>query len=138
MNTVRTAAEENTGAQKVALVTGAGSGIGRAVAVELLAAGWSVALAGRRPERLEETAARAPQGATALPVRADVSRPEDVEALFAAVRDRFGRLDLLFNNAGTFGPAGCRSRSCPTRRGGTWWTPTSTGRSCARRRRTGR
>ncbi len=61
MNTVRTAAGENTGAQKVALVTGAGSGIGRAVAVELLAAGWSVALAGRRPEKLEETAASAPR-----------------------------------------------------------------------------
>ncbi|MFJ7767326.1 SDR family oxidoreductase [Streptomyces sp. NPDC097107] len=114
MNTVRTAGEENVGAQKVAVVTGAGSGIGRAVAVELLAAGWSVALAGRRVETLEETAAQAPAGgASALPVRADVSRPEDVAALFDAVRDRFGRLDLLFNNAGTFGPGGVPVEELP-------------------------
>lgn len=94
-------------AAKTAVVTGAGSGIGRSVALELLAAGWSVALAGRRVETLEETAAlaAAPDGA-ALTVRTDVSRPDDVAALFAAVRERFGRLDLLFNNAGTFGPGG--------------------------------
>ncbi|KUL53474.1 SDR family oxidoreductase [Streptomyces sp. NRRL S-1521] len=94
-------------AAKTAVVTGAGSGIGRSVALELLAAGWSVALAGRRVETLAETAAlaSAPDGA-ALTVRTDVSRPDDVAALFAAVRERFGRLDLLFNNAGTFGPGG--------------------------------
>ncbi|MGW8060933.1 SDR family oxidoreductase [Streptomyces ziwulingensis] len=113
MNTVRTAAEETAGAQRTAVVTGAGSGIGRAVAAELLAAGWSVALAGRRPETLEETAALAPAGGTALPVRADVSRPEDVAALFTAVRERFGRLDLLFNNAGTFGPGGVPVEELP-------------------------
>ncbi len=90
---------------KIAVVTGAGSGIGRAVAVELLRAGWSVALAGRRPETLEETAALAP-GAASLAVRTDVARPEGVAALFAAAVERFGRVDLLFNNAGTFGPGG--------------------------------
>ncbi|MHB9754080.1 SDR family oxidoreductase [Streptomyces sp. BYX5S] len=90
---------------RAAVVTGAGSGIGRAVALELLRAGWRVALAGRRTETLEETAGLAP-GTDSLVVRADVSDAEAVAALFATVRDRFGRLDLLFNNAGTFGPGG--------------------------------
>ncbi|GAA5701173.1 3-oxoacyl-ACP reductase [Streptomyces avermitilis] len=90
---------------KIAVVTGAGSGIGRAVAAELLRTGWSVALAGRRPDALADTAALVPEG-DSLAVRTDVSRPDDVAALFAAVRERFGRLDLLFNNAGTFGPGG--------------------------------
>ncbi|WP_037906455.1 SDR family oxidoreductase [Actinacidiphila yeochonensis] len=86
---------------RVAVVTGAGSGIGRAVALELAAAGWSVALAGRRAEPLEKTAALAP-GSFAVPT--DVTRPADVTALFSAVRSRWGRLDLLFNNAGAPGP----------------------------------
>ncbi|MEU1077336.1 SDR family oxidoreductase [Streptomyces sp. NPDC005878] len=93
-------------ARKTAVVTGAGSGIGRSVALTLADAGWSVALAGRRPEPLEETAALAGPDADVLPVRTDVTSPEEVAALFAAVRDRYGRLDLLFNNAGTFGPGG--------------------------------
>lgn len=97
---------------KIAVVTGAGSGIGRAVAVELLRTGWSVALAGRRTETLEETAALAPEGPS-IAVRTDVSRPDDVDALFAAVHDRFGRLDLLFNNAGTFGPGGVPLEELP-------------------------
>ncbi|MFF8811894.1 SDR family oxidoreductase [Streptomyces pactum] len=88
---------------KVALVTGAGSGIGRAVALELAEAGWSLVLAGRRADALAGTARLA--GGSALTVRTDVTRPEEVDGLFAAVRDHFGRLDLLFNNAGTFGPA---------------------------------
>ncbi|MEU9289005.1 SDR family oxidoreductase [Streptomyces sp. NPDC048275] len=102
----------NTEPTKIAVVTGAGSGIGRAVAVELLRTGWSVALAGRRIETLEETAALAPEGSTTA-VRTDVSRPDEVAALFAAVRDRFGRLDLLFNNAGTFGPGGVPLEELP-------------------------
>jgi NAD(P)-dependent dehydrogenase (short-subunit alcohol dehydrogenase family) len=89
---------------KVAVVTGAGSGIGRAVALELADAGWSVALAGRRAEALAETARLAGEGACVLAVPTDVARPEQVDALFAAVRDRFDRLDLLFNNAGGSGP----------------------------------
>ncbi|MCX5533890.1 SDR family oxidoreductase [Streptomyces sp. NBC_00006] len=92
-------------ASRTAVVTGAGSGIGRAVALELLRAGWRVALAGRRTETLEATAALAP-GADSLVVRADVSDADAVAALFATAADRFGRLDLLFNNAGTFGPGG--------------------------------
>lgn len=91
---------------KVAVVTGAGSGVGRAVALELLEAGWSVVLAGRREEALAETARLAGGGPPAPVVPTDVGRPERVAALFAAVRERFGRLDLLFNNAGSFGPRG--------------------------------
>lgn len=86
------------------MVTGAGSGIGRAVALALTGAGWSVALAGRRPGPLAETAALAGRTARVITVPADVSCPEDVDALFASVRECFGRLDLLFNNAGTSGP----------------------------------
>jgi NAD(P)-dependent dehydrogenase (short-subunit alcohol dehydrogenase family) len=87
---------------EVAVVTGAGSGIGRAVARGLLAAGWRVALAGRRAEPLRATAESGPAGRV-LEVTADVTSPESVAALFAAVRDRWGRLDLLINNAGLFG-----------------------------------
>ncbi|HZZ30770.1 MAG TPA: SDR family oxidoreductase [Phenylobacterium sp.] len=90
---------------KVAIVTGAGSGIGRAVSLALLGAGWSVALAGRRAERLNETAEMAGEAVTrALPCTADVADPASVGALFAATRAHFGRLDLLFNNAGTGAP----------------------------------
>jgi len=91
---------------KIALVTGAGSGIGRAVALGLLDDGWSVVLAGRRAEPLQALAAEAQsRGQTALAVPTDVSQPDSVEALFAAIERRFGRLDLLFNNAGVNAPA---------------------------------
>ncbi|MGW0395164.1 SDR family oxidoreductase [Streptomyces sp. NPDC003042] len=96
----------NAPRKKIAVVTGAGSGIGRSVALALAGAGWSVAVAGRRPKPLEETVEAAGPGADVMPVRADVSDPDDVAALFEAVRERHGRLDLLFNNAGTFGPGG--------------------------------
>ena len=89
--------------EKVALVTGAGSGIGRAVALALADAGYAVALAGRRMAALEATAAMAPT-AKMLPVSADVGKVDDVAQLFDIVQQRFGRLDLLFNNAGTGAP----------------------------------
>ncbi|WP_432085256.1 SDR family oxidoreductase [Streptomyces sp. bgisy095] len=89
----------------IAVVTGAGSGIGRSVAHALAAAGWSVALAGRRAEPLEETAAALPDG-DFLCVPTDVTSEEEVAALFSSVRDRYGRVDLLFNNAGTFAGGG--------------------------------
>ncbi len=91
----------------VAIVTGAGSGLGRAIARELLAADWRVAAAGRREDALRETVAQGGwPAASALAVPADVTVPESVAALFTAVRERWGRLDLLVNNAGVFGPAG--------------------------------
>ena len=83
--------------ERIAVVTGAGSGIGRAIARALLDAGYGVALAGRRPEALSLTASTY---STALPVPTDVTDPESVAALFDAVRSRWGRLDLLVNNAG--------------------------------------
>src|SRR4051812_21391738 len=90
---------------KVAIVTGAGSGIGRAVSLALLAQGWSVALAGRRADALDETAALASDAkARAYAHSTDVADHASVAALFDAVKDRFGRLDLLFNNAGTGAP----------------------------------
>ena len=89
---------------RVALVTGAGSGIGKAAALALLRDGHQVALAGRRREKLEATAAESGGGDRALAIPADVSDPESVKALFAATVAAFGRLDVLFNNAGRGAP----------------------------------
>jgi NAD(P)-dependent dehydrogenase (short-subunit alcohol dehydrogenase family) len=90
---------------KVALVTGAGSGIGRACALGLLKAGYSVVLAGRREDALRETQSKAGErGANALVVPTDVTKAPEVEALFAAAERAFGRLDVLFNNAGMGAP----------------------------------
>ncbi len=92
------------GEGRIALVTGAGSGVGRSAALALLGAGYGVALAGRRREALAETAGLAGDaGARAAVLAADVTDPAAVDALFAAVKARFGRLDVLFNNAGTSG-----------------------------------
>ncbi len=89
--------------RRVALVTGAGSGIGRAAAVALAGAGFTVVLAGRRREPLEATAETS--GSDAVALTCDVRDPESVAALFAGIDARFGRLDLLFNNAGVGAPA---------------------------------
>src|ERR1700678_4557768 len=92
--------------QKIAIVTGAGSGIGKAVAIALAHEGYSVVLAGRRKQLLEAAALEARQvNSQTLAVPADVSDPASVRELFAKTREAFGRLDLLFNNAGTSGRA---------------------------------
>jgi NAD(P)-dependent dehydrogenase (short-subunit alcohol dehydrogenase family) len=85
--------------ERVAVVTGAGSGVGRAAALALFNDGYAVALAGRRAEPLEETAGMAKAG-RAVAVPTDVTSPESVAALFARIKQEFGRLDVLFNNAG--------------------------------------
>jgi NAD(P)-dependent dehydrogenase (short-subunit alcohol dehydrogenase family) len=91
----------------VAVVTGAGSGLGRCIARALLAAGWQVAAAGRREQALRESVAPGAWPAeSALAVPTDITVPESVAGLFGAVEARWGRLDLLVNNAGVFGPVG--------------------------------
>jgi NAD(P)-dependent dehydrogenase (short-subunit alcohol dehydrogenase family) len=93
-------------AERIAIVTGAGSGIGRAAALALLRDGWSVAFAGRRADRLEAAAQAGPKDARTLVVPTDVRDPAAVKNLFARTKETFGRLDLLFNNAGAFSPRG--------------------------------
>jgi len=89
---------------KVALVTGAGTGVGKAAALALLADGYRVALTGRRRDPLEKVAADSGAGERALVVTSDVAKPDSVKALFAAVKSKWGRLDVLFNNAGVNAP----------------------------------
>jgi NAD(P)-dependent dehydrogenase (short-subunit alcohol dehydrogenase family) len=92
--------------ERFALVTGAGTGIGRASALALARAGWHVALVGRRPEPLEEAASEIKAlGRRAVAAPCDVGDPEAVKALFTSIEGEFGRLDLLFNNAGRGAPA---------------------------------
>jgi NAD(P)-dependent dehydrogenase (short-subunit alcohol dehydrogenase family) len=93
-------------ADKVVIITGAGSGIGKRTALAFFQAGYAVALAGRRAELLEETAAAAgPSGSQALAVATDVTDPQSIKNLFAKTQETFGRLDVLFNNAGIGAPA---------------------------------
>src|SRR6185295_1877383 len=92
-------------ANKVALVTGAGTGIGKSAALALLGDGYRVGLVGRRQELLEKTASESGAGERALVLPADITKPENVRAVFAKLKDRFGRLDVLFNNAGMGAPA---------------------------------
>ena len=89
---------------KVAIVTGAGSGIGKAVALTFLKDGYRVALAGRRKDALDQTANESGAGARALAVPTDVANPDSVKALFAKTKQSFGRLDVIFNNAGVSAP----------------------------------
>jgi NAD(P)-dependent dehydrogenase (short-subunit alcohol dehydrogenase family) len=91
---------------RIAVVTGAGTGIGKAAALALLDDGWNVVLAGRRPEPLKQVVEASGAGARALAVPTDVADPESVQALFEAAVERFGRVDLLFNNAGVGNPPG--------------------------------
>src|SRR5205085_8339300 len=94
-----------TTSNRIALVTGAGSGIGRAASLALQSAGYAVVLAGRRMHELERTAADAnASGAKMLAVRTDIRKPDQVRSLFAATKNAFGRLDVLFNNAGISAP----------------------------------
>jgi NAD(P)-dependent dehydrogenase (short-subunit alcohol dehydrogenase family) len=91
--------------EKAAIVTGAGTGIGRASAIALAKAGYAVGIVGRRKEPLEETAKLAGSGAKMLVLAHDVGKPDEVKALFAKAKQEFGRLDVLFNNAGMGTPA---------------------------------
>ena len=89
---------------KIAVITGAGSGIGKATALAFLKDGWQVALAGRRKDALQQTAQESGAGARVLCVPTDVAKQDSVQALFGAVKQKWGRLDVLFNNAGVNAP----------------------------------
>jgi len=89
---------------KIAVITGAGSGVGKAAALAFLKAGWNVALAGRRKDMLEKTAQESGAAGSALCVQTDVAKQDSVQALFAAVTQKWGRVDVLFNNAGVNAP----------------------------------
>src|SRR6201990_359997 len=89
---------------KIALVTGAGTGVGRAASLALMKAGFTVVLAGRRLEMLQETQKLGDNIGKSLPVSADMTDPASIAALFAKIKEQYGRLDVLFNNAGMGAP----------------------------------
>src|SRR6201981_4086048 len=91
-------------ANKIAVVTGAGTGVGRAASLALMRVGFTVVLAGRRREMLEETQKLGDNVGKSLPVTADMTDPESIASLFKKVKDTYGRLDVLFNNAGMGAP----------------------------------
>lgn len=117
------------GVEKIVVVTGAGSGLGRATARELLAVGHRVVLAGRRPDTLTETAQDHPH---ALPLTADVTEPASVRDLFDEVVTKYGRVDALFNNAGMFGPSASVDQLDDTAWDQTWRTNVNGSLFCAR------
>ena len=120
-------------AGRIAMVTGAGSGIGKASALALARAGYAVVLAGRQggaPSRW--LPAKSAGGGVALAVPTDVGDPDSVAALFARTKETYGRLDVLFNNAGVSAPdVPLEDSASPTGRG--WWRPISPACSCARK-----
>ena len=132
-------ASETGETAKVAVVTGAGTGVGRAAALALAAQGFALVLAGRRPEPLKEVASEV--GSTdgrAIAVPTDVTDPESIRALFTRTVEVFGRLDLLFNNQRRdWGRRPSPSRTSPSSSGARWSTRTSPDRSSARRKRSG-
>ena len=122
---------------RVAIVTGAGTGIGAAASLALAAEGYSVTLAGRRAQLLEETIAQAKDAASRmLAVSTDVGKPESVAALFSATVEKFGRVDLLFNNAGISAPPS-PWKTLPTNSGRPSSTLTSPALSSAPRKLSG-
>ena len=98
-------------ANKIAIVTGAGTGVGRAASMALMKAGFTVVLAGRRMEKLQETQKLGENVGKSLPVSADMADPGSIAALFAKTKERLGRLDLLFNQRRDGRPPRCRSKT---------------------------
>ena len=117
-------------ADKIAIVTGAGTGVGRAASLALMNAGFTVVLAGRRMEMLEETSKLGDNVGKSLAVSADMTDPGSIAALFAKVTETYGRLDVLFNNAGMGAPP-VPFEDLASSNGRRWSTPTSPRRSCA-------
>jgi NAD(P)-dependent dehydrogenase (short-subunit alcohol dehydrogenase family) len=113
-----------SGHNKIALITGAGSGVGRAVALAMAKEGYTVVITGRRASALEETVATGKGLSGSLfAIPADLTDPDQVAKLFAAVKDKYGRLDVLFNNAGVSAPPACCWKISTRKTGRPWSTP---------------